>query len=91
MTHVLPEPSHAEKMVALRAAIEEAHRLGVTSVQSANAPGKEEEEMDLLKEIRQQGDLTVRVYGSVAVSEDIDEARWRRSTRSAPGIRTIPR
>jgi predicted amidohydrolase YtcJ len=74
MTHVLPEASHAEKVVALRAAIEEAHRLGITSVQSANGPESENEEMALLKEIRQQGDLTVRVYGSVAVSEDIDEA-----------------
>jgi predicted amidohydrolase YtcJ len=71
MTHVLPEPSHAEKLVAMRAAIEEAHRLGVTSVQSASSG---EEEMDLLNEIRQQGDLTLRVYGSVVVSEDVDEA-----------------
>ena len=71
MTRVLPEPSHAEKLVALRAAIEEAHRVGVTSVQTADATV---DEMDLLKEIRQQGDLTLRVYGSVAVSEDIDEA-----------------
>jgi predicted amidohydrolase YtcJ len=73
MTHVLPEPSHAEKLVAMRAAIEEAHRLGVTSVQSAGSPEREGEEMDLLKEIRQQGDLTLRVYGSVVVSENVDE------------------
>ena len=70
MTHVLPEPSHAEKLVALRAAIEEAHRVGVTSVQTANGTA---DEMELLKEIRQQGELTLRVYGAVAVSEDIDE------------------
>ena len=71
MTRVLPQPSHAEKLVALRAAIEEAHKLGVTSLQTANGS---EEEMDLLKEIRQQGDLTVRVYGSLAVSQDVDES-----------------
>ncbi|HEV3216877.1 MAG TPA: amidohydrolase family protein [Vicinamibacterales bacterium] len=69
MTQVLPQPSHAEKILALRAAIEEAHKLGVTSVQTVN---RGEEEMDLLKEIRQQGDLTMRVYGSLSVSEDID-------------------
>jgi predicted amidohydrolase YtcJ len=71
MTRVLPQPSHAEKILALRAAIEEAHRLGVTSIQTVNRDG---EEMDLLREIRQQGDLTVRVYGSLVVSEDVDEA-----------------
>jgi predicted amidohydrolase YtcJ len=71
MTRVLPQPSHAEKILALRAAIEEANRLGVTSIQTVN---RGEEEMDLLKEIRQQGDLTMRVYGSLAVSPDIDEA-----------------
>jgi predicted amidohydrolase YtcJ len=71
MTRVLPQPSHADKILALRAAIEEAHKLGVTSVQSVN---RTVEEMDLLKEIREQGDLTLRVYGSLAVSADIDEA-----------------
>ena len=70
MTRIQPQPSHAEKILALRAAIEEAHRLGVTSVQTVN---RSVEELDLLKEIREQGDLTLRVYGSLAVSADIDE------------------
>jgi predicted amidohydrolase YtcJ len=76
MTRVLPQPSHAEKILALRGAIEEAHRLGITSVQtvSQSAAAAVDDEMDLLKEIRQQGDLTVRVYGSLAASQDIDEA-----------------
>jgi predicted amidohydrolase YtcJ len=71
MTHVLPQPSHDEKILALRAAIDEAHKVGITSVQTVN---RSDEEMDLLKEIRQQGDLTIRVYGSLAVSSDVDEA-----------------
>jgi predicted amidohydrolase YtcJ len=71
MTHVLPQPSHAEKILALRAAIDEAHKVGVTSVQTVS---DDQEEMDLLREIRQQGDLTVRVYGSLVVSADVDEA-----------------
>src|SRR4051812_5961253 len=70
MTHVLPQPSRAEKIMALRAAIEEAHRMGVTSVQTVSRSG---EELDLLHEIRQQGDLTMRVYGSVLVPEGIEE------------------
>jgi predicted amidohydrolase YtcJ len=89
MTRVLPQPTHAEKIAALRAAIDEAHKLGVTSVQTVSrgpangtnparpaspASPARNEEMDLLNEIRQQGDLSVRVYGSVAVSPDIDEA-----------------
>jgi predicted amidohydrolase YtcJ len=71
MTHVLPQPSHAEKIQALRAAIQEAHELGVTSVQTVNHTN---EEMALLNEIREQGDLTLRVYGSLSVSPDVDEA-----------------
>ena len=70
MTQVLPQPSHPEKILALRAAIDEAHRLGVTSVQTVN---RTQEEIDLLNEIRQQGDLTMRVYGSLSVSADVDD------------------
>jgi predicted amidohydrolase YtcJ len=71
LTRVLPEASHAEKIVALRSAIEEAHRLGVTSVQTVNPT---DEELTLLNEVKRQGDLTVRVYGSLTVTDDIDEA-----------------
>jgi predicted amidohydrolase YtcJ len=70
MTQVLSQPSHAEKIVALRAAIEEAHRLGVTSIQTVN---RTSEELDLLKEIREQGDLSLRVYGSLIIPTDISE------------------
>jgi predicted amidohydrolase YtcJ len=71
MTRVLPQATHAEKLVALHSAIEEAHRLGVTSIQTVSAT---DEELRLLKEIREQGDLGIRVSGSVAVSETVDES-----------------
>jgi predicted amidohydrolase YtcJ len=71
MTQILPQPSHAEKIMALRGAIEEAHKFGVTSVQTVS---RNDEELALLNEIREQGDLSVRVYGSLSVSADIDEA-----------------
>jgi predicted amidohydrolase YtcJ len=71
LTRVLPEASHVEKILALRAAIEEAHRVGVTSVQTVN---RSDEELTLLDEVKRQGDLTVRVYGSLTVSDDIDDA-----------------
>ncbi|MSO56578.1 MAG: hypothetical protein EXQ55_06615 [Acidobacteria bacterium] len=80
MTHVLPQPSHADKILALRAAIEEAHKLGITSIQTvsrtraAPAVPAVNEEMDLLGEIRRLGGLTLRVYGSLSVSPEIDEA-----------------
>jgi len=71
MTRVLPEASHADKVLALRSAIEEAHRVGVTSVQTVS---RTDEELTLLNEVKRQGDLTMRVYGSLTVSADIDEA-----------------
>ena len=67
----IPQPTRADKIVALRAAIAEAHRLGVTSVQSVHPT---DEELQLLGEIREQGDLTLRVYGSLAVPPSIAEA-----------------
>lgn len=71
VSRVVPQLTRVEKIAALRTAIDEAHRLGVTSVHSVT-PG--EEELDLLSAIRKQGDLTVRVYGSIAVPPTIGEA-----------------
>jgi predicted amidohydrolase YtcJ len=68
---LVPLPTRAEKLAALRIAIAEAHKLGVTSVHSVT---RGEEELDLLSEIRKQGDLSVRVYGSIAVRSTIAEA-----------------
>jgi predicted amidohydrolase YtcJ len=72
VSHVLPQLTRAEKIGALRTAIDEAHKLGVTSVHSVTTG---EEELDLLSAIRKQGDLTVRVYGSIAVAPSIGEAQ----------------
>ena len=67
---VLPQPSRAEKMAALRAALTEAGKMGITSLQSFSAS---DEELELLDEIRRQGDLTVRVAASIAVPATVDE------------------
>ena len=67
---VVPERTRAEKLAALRTAISEASRLGITSVQSISS---NQEELRLLDEIRKDGGLTIRVYASLAVQPDISE------------------
>jgi predicted amidohydrolase YtcJ len=56
-------PTRDERARALRAAIEEAHRNGITSVQDATAGA---EDLALYEEARRTGDLNVRVYSSVS-------------------------
>jgi predicted amidohydrolase YtcJ len=68
----LPQPTRAEKIAALRTAMADAHALGVTSVQTVSAS---DEEIRLLDEIRQEGELTVRVQASIAVAPGITEAQ----------------
>ena len=70
ITRVLPQPSKAEKIAALRTALSEAGKLGITSLQSFSAT---DEELELLDEIRRQGDLTVRVAASIAVPATVGE------------------
>lgn len=60
----LPKPTREEAVDALRVAIREAHRYGITSVQDVDGTA---DEFDLYDELRQSGDLTVRVYGILAI------------------------
>jgi predicted amidohydrolase YtcJ len=62
---VLPKPSADARVRALRAAIDAANRHGITSVQTA---GDSAEDLALYDAARKAGDLTVRVYGALAVS-----------------------
>jgi len=71
VSRLVPEPTHAEKLAALRAAISEANRLGITSVHSISPS---QDELQLLGEIRKDGELGVRVYASIAVRPSISEA-----------------
>jgi predicted amidohydrolase YtcJ len=75
MSSALPVPTHDEKLAALRAAVVEANRVGITSVQDA---GGEAEDLELYDELRRLGDLTVRVYQAMTVDasateEELDE------------------
>ncbi len=71
VTRVVPQPTRAQKLAALRGAIDEAHSLGITSVQSTSAG---DEELQLLDEIRQDGELSLRVSASMMVPSTITEA-----------------
>jgi predicted amidohydrolase YtcJ len=71
VSRLVPEPTRAEKLAALRAAISEANKLGITSVHSISPS---QDELQLLDEIRKDGELGVRVYASIAVRPSISEA-----------------
>jgi hypothetical protein len=74
MSQALPVATREEKLGALRAAVVEANRVGITSVQNA---GGTAEDLELYDELRRLGDLTVRVYQALSVdasasAEDLD-------------------
>lgn len=64
MSRVLPAPSRDERLSAVRAAMVEANRVGITSVQNA---GGSLEDLELYDELRRRGELTVRVYQALSV------------------------
>jgi predicted amidohydrolase YtcJ len=78
----MPQPSDADRRAALRGAIAEAHRYGVTSIQNA---GGSLEDLALYEQAKQAGELRVRAYialsASAATTEaDLDrmDAAWKR-------------
>jgi hypothetical protein len=68
---VVPQPTHEDRLAALRAAVREAHRFGITSVQNANGDA---EEFELYDELRRRGELTVRVYSAISTDGKADES-----------------
>jgi predicted amidohydrolase YtcJ len=62
---VLPKPTRADQRRALKAAIDQALRLGVTSV--TDAAGNPED-FEVYEEARRAGDLSARVYYSLLVT-----------------------
>ncbi len=63
MTPVLPSATRDERLAALRAAITEAHRHGVTSVQSGSGSP---DELSLYDELRRTAALDLRVYATLS-------------------------
>jgi predicted amidohydrolase YtcJ len=66
-----PKPSEEDRLAALRAAIDEAHRYGITSVQDAGGqPG----DLDLFDRLRKRRELTLRVYQALGADNTLTEA-----------------
>jgi hypothetical protein len=67
----VPPPTKSDRTTALRAAVAEANRFGITSIQSA---GDTREDLEFYGEAREAGDLTVRVYSALNAPAAITEA-----------------
>jgi predicted amidohydrolase YtcJ len=82
---VLPQPTREARAQALRAAVDAANRVGITSVQTAGDPA---EDLELYHAARRAGDLTVRVYGALALPgqplTDADTGRLDEIARTYP-------
>jgi predicted amidohydrolase YtcJ len=71
MRDALPKPERAQQLMAIRAGIREAHRLGVTSVQNANGSP---DDIELWDEVRRDGDLTLRMYHALSAGPGFTQA-----------------
>lgn len=68
----LPEVTREDRKRALRRAIGEAHRLGITSVQNASGSA---DEFELYDELRKSRELKLRVYSAISIGADLDDTR----------------
>lgn len=75
LRHLVPPVTREDRARALRAAVAEAQRYGVTSVQVA---GTTIEDLELFDEAARAGDLRVRVYAAVSTNGTLDEPALER-------------
>jgi predicted amidohydrolase YtcJ len=68
VSSLVPPPTRDERLSAIRAAIAEAHRLGITSVHTASGSP---DELALYDELRRQQELPLRVYAALSADPDI--------------------
>jgi predicted amidohydrolase YtcJ len=71
MSKVAPQPTQEDRLAAIGAAIDEAHRLGITSVHDAGAPSTD---LELYEQLRKRNRLTLRVYQALRVDGLLTEA-----------------
>ncbi len=70
VSKVMPGVTRDDRLRALRAAVAEAHRLGVTSVQDA---GGSPDDLEMYDEVRRAGDLKTRIYMALSVGPGLSE------------------
>ena len=68
---VAPAASEEDRLAALRAAIDEAHRFGITSVQDAGGTAAD---LELLDRLRKRGELSLRVYQALRADSTLNDA-----------------
>jgi hypothetical protein len=68
---VAPQPTEEDRLAAARAAIDEAHRFGITSVHDA---GGSVADLELYDRLRKRGELTLRVYHSLGADATLTAA-----------------
>jgi predicted amidohydrolase YtcJ len=71
MSSAAPTPTEEDRLAALRAAIDEAHRFGITSVQDA---GGSPDDLELLDRLRKRGELTLRIYQTLRADATLTAA-----------------
>jgi len=80
VTRLIPEPSHSERVQAGLAAVKEAARLGITSVNAMCS----RDDVALFHELLKDGNLTVRIYAFTPLPE-LDDPKAERPARGAVG------
>jgi len=71
MEAALPQPTRDEQLRALRSAIAQALKFGVTSVQNASGSP---DELDLFGTLRDSGELNLRVYNALSAGATLSDA-----------------
>jgi predicted amidohydrolase YtcJ len=71
MSAVAPAPTEEDRLAAVRAAIDEAHRFGITSVQDAGGTAAD---LELFDRLRKRGELTLRIYQALRADATLTEA-----------------
>ncbi len=84
MTAAAPKPTEEDRLAAIRAAIDEAHRVGITSVQDAGGTAAD---LELFDRLRKRRELTLRVYQALARRRHAHRSRPRRARPGAHALR----
>ncbi len=71
MSKAVPEPTEEDRLAAIRAAMDEAHRLGITSVQDAGGAAGD---LELFEVLRKRNELSLRVYQALKADVTLTDA-----------------